>query len=64
LAIDNEKCWMSMLNSNGEEFKITTKSEFERNTYFLYKKIGDTWKRVSKNSDPSNFNKIVFGEID
>ena len=35
--IEDEKKWLSCTNEDSEKFMVTTKSELDRTTYFLYK---------------------------
>lgn len=62
--LNNEKCWERLINKNGEEFRITTKSELDRSVYFLYKITDSGWKKISKNSNPFLFDEIVFSETE
>ena len=61
--IEDEKKWLKCINFDKEEFMITTKSELDRTTYFLYKLTDSGWKKVAKNKDPSKFDEIIFKEI-
>jgi hypothetical protein len=57
-----EKCWVHMVTDDGEEFTITSKSEKDRDIYYLNQKKNGSYKRISRNSDPSSFEVKVFGK--
>ena len=62
--IEDEKKWLSCTNKDNEKFVVTTKSELDRTTYFLYKFTDSGWKKIAKNKDPSKFDEIIFKEIE
>ena len=62
--IEDEKKWLNCTNEDNEKFIVTTKSELDRTTYFLYKFTDSGWKRIAKNKDPSKFDEIIFKEIE
>lgn len=60
--MDNEKIWLHLTNLKRDEYKVTTIDAFDRRLYFLYKNVEKEWIKISENSDPSVFDKIVFLE--
>lgn len=42
---------------------ICTSKEMDRALYFLYRVEGDRLKKISKSSNPADFDKIVFPNI-
>ena len=60
----NEKVWMSYFNEEQKSRYVITSKEFDRTLYFLYKFENNTYIKISKNKDPTKFEKIIKGGVD